>query len=282
MIFFISNGRLGNQIFQFAFLNTIAKDGEKVICINMTEFFKYFQINNNNYVNLIVPRLFIHFFSKPFSKLIAFLVWLRIFGSLEQLRKNNVPQPRTVESKGILPITFVRTGFFQSDQLFSKEKIDFDIKKKYQLQAKKILDKLPDCEKVFVHVRRGDYVNEIYRGQRGITLPKKYYTKAMKEIEKSIKTPFYIFLTDDPGYVEDAFDDIDNKYISKESMATDFAIMGLCENGIASNSSFSWWGSYFSNNKKLMIFPKYWYGWKTNFNSHPGITPAWATSIDVL
>jgi hypothetical protein len=39
-----------------------------------------------------------------------------------------------------------------------------------------------------------------------------------------------------------------------------FALMTLCEYGVCSNSSFSWWGAYLMKNKKIVIMPKYWYG----------------------
>ena len=64
-------------------------------------------------------------------------------------------------------------------------------------------------------------------------------------------------------------------------MATDLAIMSLCEYGIVSNSSFSWWGAYLMKNRKEVIFPKYWYGWKQRVESHVGIQPEWAKLIDV-
>jgi hypothetical protein len=35
-------------------------------------------------------------------------------------------------------------------------------------------------------------------------------------------------------------------------------------------------------NRKEVLFPKYWYGWKTKTESHPGIQPSWATTIDVV
>jgi hypothetical protein len=34
-------------------------------------------------------------------------------------------------------------------------------------------------------------------------------------------------------------------------------------------------------NKKKVIFPKYWYGWKQKIESHVGIQPSWAEVIDI-
>jgi uncharacterized protein YueI len=179
-----------------------------------------------------------------------------------------------------LPFTYVKTGFFQSEKLFVDEKIDFNLKEQYIVKAKNILQTLPKNEKVFVHLRRGDYISETYQGERGIDLPKQYFIDAIKEIEKNVENPLYIFLTDDYGYVKCCFSDIKYKFISKESMAVDLALMSLCQNGITSNSSFSWWGAYLMQDRKEVIFPRYWYGWKVKKESHPSIQPSWGKILD--
>jgi hypothetical protein len=161
-------------------------------------------------------------------------------------------------------------------------KFKIEIKKNYLDSANKIFEKIGNgFNKVFVHIRRGDYLFEEYLGEIGIDLPKSYYFKAMNLIRKYIEAPFFIFLSDDPSFVECCFQKEKNKYISRNNMAVDLALMSLCEYGIVSNSSFSWWGAYLMKNKKKVIFPKYWYGWKQKIESHVGIQPSWAEVIDI-
>jgi Glycosyl transferase family 11. len=81
-------------------------------------------------------------------------------------------------------------------------------------------------------------------------LPKKYYLKAIEIISKEVNNPYFIFLSDDPDYVRDCFEDIKPKYISNNPVGVDFALMTLCEYGVCSNSTFSWWGAYLSKNRK--------------------------------
>lgn len=282
MIFFISDGRLGNQAFQYAFLNTKARNSEKILCVNMGQFAQYFDFNNQNFRFLSSSRLTLFLYKNVAPKILNFLVRYRVIGSIEQLRIVDIPMPELIESKGILPFIYVKTGFFQTEKLFRDEKIDFNLKEQYIKKARNILQVQPENEKVFVHIRRGDYISEVYQGLRGIDLPKQYFIDAIKEIEKNLENPFYIFLTDDPGYVRCCFDEIENKFISEENLATDLAIMSLCRYGIVSNSSFSWWGAYLAKEKRMMIFPKYWYGWKKRMESHPCIQPSWSTVIDVI
>ncbi|HEC58418.1 hypothetical protein LCGC14_0881060 [marine sediment metagenome] len=282
MIFFISDGRLGNQAFQYAFLNTKAKTNEKVICVNMSQIANYFDFKNQNFIFLSSSRLALFLYKNAVAKILTFLVRLKVIGCIEQLRVAGTPMPEVSKIKGIIPFTYVKTGFFQSEQLFVGEKIDFYLKEQYVNKAKNILQIQAKSEKVFVHVRRGDYISEVYQGERGIDLPKQYFLDAIKEIEKNVDNPFYIFLTDDPEFVRCCFDEIENKFISEEDLATDLAIMSLCRYGIVSNSSFSWWGAYLAVDKMMMIFPKYWYGWKKRIESHPGIQPSWSTVIEVV
>lgn len=282
MLFFISDGRVGNQVFQYVYLNTRARDGEMVLCVNMGEFEKYFDCNNKYFIFIARSKLSIMLYKKIVSKIFYFLVKLKIIGYIEQIKINGIAFPDVRERNGILPFTYVQTGFFQSEKLFKDEKVDFKLKNQYKVRAKKIFQKLPSNEKVFIHVRRGDYVSENYLGERGIDLPKQYFVDAITIIEKNVKDPFYIFLTDDPGFVRCCFSEIENKFVSEEDLATDLAIMSLCDYGVISNSSFSWWGAYLSTEKKVMIFPKYWYGWKKRKESHPYIQPSWGTVIDVV
>jgi len=57
--------------------------------------------------------------------------------------------------------------------------------------------------------------------------------------------------------------------------------MSLCEYGVCSNSTFSWWGAYLMKNRKKVIFPKYWLGWKQKIEIPSGIYPEFATILEV-
>jgi hypothetical protein len=278
MILFFAAGRLGNQLFQYAFLKTIAKENEKIVATNMEQFIDKFDIRNKYFKHISFGkygRFVIRKFVEPFLML---CVRLRLLCYVIQ----DSALPTFREQKGLLPIRFVETNFFQSEKFFDKTKIDFKIKDKYIEDAKSFLSQISDeYTKIFVHVRRGDYIFESYLGIQGIDLPKSYFEKAIDEIKKEVENPFFVYLSDDSGYVECCFKDIQNKIVSKNSMATDLAIMSLCEYGIVSNSSFSWWGAYLMHNRKKVIMPKYWFGWKSKIESHIDIQPQWAQLMEV-
>ncbi|GLI54153.1 alpha-1,2-fucosyltransferase [Thermodesulfovibrio yellowstonii] len=283
MIIFISDGRLGNQLFQYAFLRTIAKKNEKIITISMDIFKKYFEVNNHNFKNMKLGKYVLFFVRKILRPyFLMTLVKLRFIGYIKQDRNEISALPGFKKKLGLLPIIFVETDFFQSESFFEKDKLDFGIKQEYFEKAQKFLEQIPKVyTNIFVHIRRTDYLSESYLGEKGINLPKNYYEKAIKEIAKGIQNPFFIFLSDDPEFVECCFPYIQNKIISKNDAGTDLAIMSLCEYGIVSNSSFAWWGAYLMKCRKRVIFPKYWYGWKQKIQSHIGIYPKWADVIEV-
>ena len=280
----MADGRLGNQIFQYSFLKTISKKNETILCFNMKMFYETFNFDDhcmwhssNNYFKFLFITVISPFILIPLSK-------ARIINYVEQKKDVNLwLLPYWSETRGLLPfIRYVNADFFQSETFFDKMAIsNLQIKEKYIEEARQFISKIPpNYKKVFVHIRRGDIVNEIFNGVRGKDLPKAYFKKAINIIKETVENPFFIFLSDDPYFVQCCFKDFEPKIISKNSMEVDLAIMTQCEAGIISNSSFSWWGAFLMTTKKKVIAPKYWVGWKTKTESHVGIQPTFAEVID--
>ena len=174
MILFLSDGRLGNQLFQYAFLNTIAKENERILTASMEQFVDKFEIKNSNFFHKKLGKyalFFIRKILKPY--ILKALVELKLISYIKQDISETSALPSFTRTKGILPITLVETNFFQSETFFDKNKIDFSIKERYVKEAREFLAQAPiECTKIFVHVRRGDYIFESYLGIQGIELPK--------------------------------------------------------------------------------------------------------------
>lgn len=210
-----------------------------------------------------------------------FFAKIRVLGYIAQEHKNGRPAQGTIIKKGLISVTFIETHFFQSD-FFKKSPVNLLIKKPFLSKANSILTSLGiDKNFVFIHVRRGDYLEESFNGHYGIDLPISYYINAIKIVEKQIANPYFIFMSDDIEFIKENFSAIDHQYISSEGMMVDFALMSLCDGGICSNSTFSWWGASLIYNKKIVIMPRYWYGWKSKVESHIGIQPPWAQILDI-
>lgn len=109
-------------------------------------------------------------------------------------------------------------------------------------------------------------------------MPAQYYRKAIQQIQEKNINPFFIFVSDDPWYIKDAFSDLEDAYISKGKFFEDFALMTYCQSGILSASSFSWWGAYFAKQQhleKAIVFlaPEHWFQHRLNV-SRPNFVKA--------
>lgn len=285
MIIFFGEGRLGNQIFQYAFIKNFLKKKETVLAYNFEEFQKMF-VSKDNIIN--IKSKYLKFIIKKLGlPLFIFLSKIKIISSYKQCKikykRYNIYDSKFICSKGILPITFIQPGFFQSEKFFKYKNIEsFKIKPQYLKEAEFFLNKINEnYQKVFVHVRRNDYVNHKFLGVKGIDLPLSYYKKSIQYFYNKFENPYFIFLSDDYSFVKYCFKDIKNKIISNNSMEIDFAIMTLCDNGILSNSSFSWWGSYLMKRKKGILVPKYWLGFKSKVEYPKEIIPSYSTAIEI-
>ena len=289
MIFFLADGRLGNQIFQYAFLRTIKNSDEVIIVSGFEELKEVFEINNifninkkNKWIRRILYVLF-----RP---LLNYLADKRLVSSIT-IKKDNVCANFTREdlgythNKGFISLfTFVKLGFFQSEFFFDKSVInDLNFNKKYLFEADNFLNKIPEnTYKIFIHIRRADYKDFKVYGKNTI-LPIKFFKNQINWFLKHRDHCYFIFLSDDPKYIEKEFMYINKKIISAQNhFGTDLAIMTKCRGAILSPSSFSWWGSYLMNDRDVVFVPKYWLGFnsKIEYQTEPLATFMEQVEID--
>ena len=126
-----------------------------------------------------------------------------------------------------------------------------------------LLNEMNQSNSVAVHIRRGDYLSDAYKNV--FFHPSvQWYRKAMDEIEKSVRKPRYYFFSDDIQWVKEQFKDVTNAVFvdinhGKDSY-NDMRLMSSCKHNIIANSSFSWWGAWLNPNKeKIVIAPSKYY-----------------------
>jgi len=260
MIIFFSAGQLGNQIFQYVYVESLCKDNEKIVT-SFCEYFDIFEYDDRKYVFV---NKYIRFILRRF---LTILMKLRVITYIKQKQKiykgQIVDVDDTIFKKGILGNIKVVDGFFQSKKFV---KFQPKIKEIYIKKAKEFLADIvgKDYHLVFIHIRRGDYLDWSVLGEKDPSLPVEYYKKQIDYFLDKLNNPFFIFLSNDIGFVEKEFGYLKNKKISKNSVGVDLAIMSLCEYAIVSNSTLSWWGAYLMKKRKIVFAPKYWVGWKSN------------------
>ena len=140
-----------------------------------------------------------------------------------------------------------------------------------------------NIDTISLHFRMGDYKElpdyhpitdtEYYIKSIGFILDKiKYKDDANRPV-----TILYFYEKEDAADVLTKIELIKKEYPFVEFKCADsdsqtedwqqLLLMSCCQHNIIANSTFSWWGAYFNNNpKKIVCYPKEWFG--VNLKSH--------------
>lgn len=288
MILFLADGRLGNQIFQYAFLKKIRKNKEMIIVSgfeNLQEVFEVSDVLNINKKNRFI-RILLYKFCKPVLSLLSNKkVITSVAVDYEKALDFYLREGTTYTvNKGFFNVfTFVNLGFFQSEKFFDKDIVkQLKIKDIYLHEADIFLKSVPkEATKVFIHIRRGDYKNYFIYGKSTL-LQISYFNELIKWFIQNRNNPFFIFLSDEYEFVENEFKDIKNKLISSNKhYGVDLAIMTKCNSAILSPSSFGWWGSYLMSDRDVVFAPKYWQGFNSKCDLHSYPLAEYMTEVEV-
>ena len=148
-------------------------------------------------------------------------------------------------------------GYFQNEKYFidyKKEIIElFQMEESRRKQLTEKYDNLHNM--YFIHIRRGDYLKEY---MRDINM-NKYYKNCFSLFKPDAN---FLVFSDDLTYCKN-LEMLKRKNITfvDENELNSLYLMSLCYlGGIASNSTFSWWGSYLNPNpNKFVTFPNKWF-----------------------
>jgi hypothetical protein len=254
-------GRLGNQLFQYAFIYSAAKKLNTRFYIDKSTINfalpEYFTVKTDS-LGLFDKYIFsISGFKNIFSyhSKVAFYNSLKRLYGLKDIVFDSNQDPCT-QFKLIQKKTLYK-GFFQSEDYFKEYKNDilklFTVKPRYKNQFEDVMKSLPSSKKlVVIHIRRADYISY------DLVLDPQYFHNAIKQVHTDDN--YYIFTSDDIEFIRKEFDYISNKYISDNSEIIDFQFLSHADICILSNSSFSWWGAYLNEKSPQVIAPAYWLG----------------------
>ena len=173
------------------------------------------------------------------------------------------------------------SGVFQTEKYFANAteelRKDFTFHKEILDPCQEFIDNVGDV--IFLHVRRG---NSNLVGNRGEKwsyqmlqdyhplMKKEYYLEALSHFDESKKV---IILSDTIDWCkkqdwlqDDRFLFSDSSYEVFDDGASvpyiDLCLMSLCSGGIIANSSMSWWGAWLQNDRGKVVAPYPWYGAK--------------------
>ena len=283
MILFFEQGRLGNQLFQYAGL-TIFFPKDKLVFFGCEDLERYFDSVDAQFIPKSTLYPWMRF--RTLGRIAFFLAKARILGLItESLHSDDYIL--NVRRGLFWNIHVGHNLFFQHPDVFNQIQITPRLKPCLTDAAHSWLRRkqpnIKSSSMVFVHIRRGDYL--YWPGKEfPAVLNLTYYRRAMELMRQKIEKPIFILMSDDLYYLRDIFTESDTLVISDNSREIDLAIMSLCCSGILSASSFAWWGAFYARSQKKLgatfLAPKYWGGHRLNRWYPPQFYTDWVTYLE--
>jgi len=274
MLYLILKAQMGNQLFQIMNIISISKEYniDYMICCNKNEETIYEK--KRTYFNNIYLKL-----KDKLKKIEKNELENNVENNL--LYKENKFEYLKIDLNNLIKENkdIYIDGFFQSYKYFEKYKEEiyniFEIKN-IKNQLKNTYSYIFSKKTIAIHFRFGDYLYlQDYHPIQTI----KYYYNSINKLNKilinnkeNIVDYNFIFFCciSDNIIVNKYIDRLNTIYNNKlnfikinDSISEweQIIMISLCNHIIIANSTFSWWGAYFSeNNKTTIIYPLKWFG----------------------
>jgi hypothetical protein len=151
-------------------------------------------------------------------------------------------------------------GYFQAQHFFenvsSRVREDFVVRPDLALAFQRHHTELLADPYVCCPIRRAEY--KTFLG--GSQLPLTYYRDALAMIRMSPGTPV-VFTGDDLDDVRHVLGDIDGARFEPNEPIFDFQLILHARAAIIPNSTFAWWAAWLNETSEVVIAPQYWLGW---------------------
>lgn len=283
IIYVSLQGRIGNQLFIYAFARKIHKmlpnhrliiNDSEVSKLNWVNSLKEYQLEDVEftYEDLIrkLPQLKVHWILRKIYRLITARMeyndkfawekkWQPLLNKCGLILCENGYLPTTLPKNKDIYID----GFFQSERYFSD--IEQEIRNQLQLKYPEMLEKYPNIEQirnrntVCISIKVEHNVgSEMYD-----VCSVDYWRKGIEYICAHVENPLFFICSDNVDYVlEHLIDASKYDYIcqSREtSVAVSLAAMSECKHFIIGNTTYGWWAQYLSRYPdKIVIAPSKW------------------------
>lgn len=288
-------GRLGNQMFQYAYCRAIKEAVGGSLAFSFDKVYQQKATDNNSdgfedslrYFNVATYEVFE---GDAIDKYIC-PIQLFLYRSIQYIRRNLFKSKRKSRCSllGITGVYFYNDKnndfnkditFIKKTSLFRKRIICYDflefpnfidnirpilIKEftpKFQPLScnQDLYEIINSTNSVCVSIRRGDYINSKYSSTFYIC-DEAYIKKAIEKAQQLINAPVFIFFSDDIEWVKSHIKIASPSYYEtgKDPIWEKMRLMYSCKHFIISNSTFSWWAQYLSRHtSKIVISPDHW------------------------
>lgn len=283
MIYLRMDGRIGNQLFMYAFAKSVSKkrnneeiviDDKEAIKRNYRNSLMDYNLNNVKYVHDhktlytsdFIKQNLIFFIYRVIRKPLGFN---RRFSLEKRFQKFFNRNGLILCENGYLDYKVPSTknvfinGYFQSAKYF--DDVKDEIIKEFSLPDQNLEELFPDIKKiknrnsVCISIKVQHNVgNSMYD-----VCNDGYWQKAIDYICHTVDNPLFFICSDNVEYVKNNLIDCEKYDVvyqdPKLPVNASLAIMGRCKNFIIGNTTFGWWAQYLSNyNKKIVVAPSKW------------------------
>jgi hypothetical protein len=263
MLLFLESGRLGNQLFQYAALRTLCRGDERLVLLGFDALRSAFENVDARFALSTGSALFgVAQRMRPgVDRLVSSLAVLPVIGERFEGERCKVE----VTPGRIHALRYAKEAYFQSDELFDEAVVsELQMRDGLAVAAREKLAAVDPQgrHRVFVHVRRGDYLHWPTPESPAV-LPDSWYRACMDRMRRRYRDPFFVLCSDEPQYVRDRFGDFPDAHVATGGELEDFALMCHCDSGIASASAYSWWAAYFVKRRSAgatLFAPEFWIG----------------------
>lgn len=277
MILVFESGRLGNQIIQYSGLRSHFPK-HTIFASDWSALDETFSTSKVKFLNLTDIYL-----RKALRRAVMVLARLKLVGLVSENQSDQ--EHNLVIRLGLLKGIFVlRPGHFQHRGAFAPEEIDLKIRDSLLDEAKEWLrgnqQPMPQGCRVFVHIRRGDYLSWPSFSQPA-ALDADWYLSALDRLRRELSSPTFFLVSDDVDYLFRHFQSFSDCVIVGERTSLELAIMSQCDHGILSASSFAFAGACLSKIRQgfekpaVFIAPLYWIGHPKKVWFPPGFCFSW-------
>lgn len=297
MIYLEMAGRLGNQLFRYAFAKRIqkmtgeelyidfkrvyAKGDEKDGWTNSLKLFNtkdYYEVNNRKdifYKNSSLMQKIMYFLYKAGNRCLK--------NNKVKLRKYQLKWQPILNKYNLY---FIEIGYYNYNfEYLKKDKVKYicgcfecdkyfidirdEILQEFQPISPKsennteLYEKMDSTQSICISIRRGDFVTNEKHSKLYNICDLEYYNKAIQIINEKVENPVFFIFSDDINWAKENIK-IENSEVyyetGNDSVDEKLRLMSNCKHFIISNSSFSWWAQFLSkNDKKIVISPNRWY-----------------------
>lgn len=293
MIYIRLSGRLGNQLFQYAYARFLKEktgmdiviDERYVILSGKKEngwenSLKYF---NTDYITYDINKsLFRDKTNLVQKSLIAVDTYFqnKYLGDIKKTNNYELKRIQLFDKFGLFflwqgyyPFNFNRkkniflSGNFESSQYFNeiRDVLIEEFKPVYALKKQNsyLYTRICESNSICITIRRGDFFskdnifNDLFR-----VCDNNYYERAIEKMKTLVENPQFIVFSDDIEWCKKNVSFPKNTLFEsgKDPVYEKLRLMYSCKHFIISNSTFSWWAQYLSTYKdKIIISPSKWF-----------------------